>query len=407
MARPKPLNARFAPAFPAVALLFFVWGYISANNDPLLMALKQLHSLTYVEAQLTHFTFAIAFGLVSLPAAMLCARIGFARTIPTALAVMVAGCVWVAVVAGHQPYPALLAGLFLLACGIVALQVAANPLAAQLGDPAFSHWRLNVAQSLNSLGVVIGANAGAAAMLSAADEGATDAAAIRIAYLGMATLTVAAGCLAWLSLRTIAAEPRGRSDRPAFASAFRSRWAWFGAATLGLYVGAEVALSSLMVPFLNQPAVIGAGFDRAGHLLANFYWGGALAGRIAGIFLLGRMRAAVLLGACAAGAVTLCLVAVVASGWVAALAALGVGLMNSIMFPTIFSITLERARVPAAATSGLLCVAIVGGALLPLASARLADVASLAAAFALPLAAYAFILLFALAGNERSPIRRA
>lgn len=382
-------------AFALVASLFFAWGFITANNDPLLVALKQLYSLSYVEALLTHFMFAIAFGLVSLPAAELCGRIGFARSVPVALGLMITGCAMVAMLAGAASYAVVLACLFVLASGVVLLQVASNPLAATLGEPGRSHWRLNVAQSLNSLGVVIGGNAGAALMLAPLADRPSDPAAIRTAYALMAGLVVLVACGYLVRMRSLeAAAPRAERPSHPFA-AFRSRPALFGAVALGLYVGAEVTLSSLMVGFLHQPSILGTSFEAGGQLLANLYWGGALAGRLAGIVLLGRISAPRLLAGCAIGAVLLCATATLAGGPVAGFAALAVGLMNSIMFPTIFSITLESAKLPAAATSGLLCAAIVCGAMLPLAAARLADVSSLSTALILPLAAYLFILFYA------------
>jgi MFS transporter, FHS family, L-fucose permease len=180
----------------------------------------------------------------------------------------------------------------------------------------------------------------------------------------------------------------------------RSRWAIFGAVAIGLYVGAEVSVGSIMINFLNQPQVLGLPFEEAGGYLANFYWGGALFGRIVGTLLLMRMRADRLLATCGVVAAVLCLTVLAGHGPVAGYAALAIGFFNSIMFPTIFTITLERSGVSQSATSGLLCVAIFGGALLPLAVGAFADRFGLSAAFAVPLLGYAFIALFAVAARE-------
>lgn len=381
-------------AFANIAALFFIWGFVSANNDPLLLALKQTYTLSWFEALFTHFMFAIAFGLVSIPAAMLGARIGLSRLLPVALAVTALGCLGVAVVAGRAPYTVVLLSLFVAASGIVGLQVAANPLAALLGPAEQSHWRLNLAQSLNSLGVVIGANSGALLLLETGAQGSGPGD-IRMAYGVMA---LALGLMAaWMigpALRF--ADPMPRPTQPTSPlAAARSPWALLGAAAIGVYVGAEVTLSSLMAAFLHQPSVLGSSLFQGGILLANIYWGGALAGRLLGIVLLRKVRAVKVLSWCATCAIALCGLAIAAHGPIAAAAALAVGFANSMMFPTLFSITLERAGLPAAAVSGLLCAAIVGGALLPLAAGHLADVAGLSAALALPLLAYLFILLFA------------
>jgi FHS family L-fucose permease-like MFS transporter len=196
--------------------------------------------------------------------------------------------------------------------------------------------------------------------------------------------------------------PNHRRDVQAgMFEALRSPWAMFGAAAIGLYVGAEVSIGSIMINFLNQRQVLGLPFDDAGAYLANFYWGGALFGRLVGTALLTRIRASHLLLACGALAGLLCVTVLAASGPVAGYAALSIGFFNSIMFPTIFAITLERSGVSQSSTSGLLCLAIFGGALLPIAVGTIADRFGLSASFAVPLAAYAFIAFFALAARDR------
>ena len=188
--------------------------------------------------------------------------------------------------------------------------------------------------------------------------------------------------------------------------ALRSPWAVFGAVAIGLYVGAEVSIGSIMINFLNQPQVLGLPFDQAGAYLANFYWGGALVGRLVGTVLLTRLPASRLLIACGAMAGLLCLVVLATNGPIAGYAALATGFFNSIMFPTIFAITLERSGVSQSSTSGLLCLAIFGGAVLPITVGTVADVFGLSSAFAVPLTAYAFIAFFAVVARERLiPIR--
>jgi FHS family L-fucose permease-like MFS transporter len=197
------------------------------------------------------------------------------------------------------------------------------------------------------------------------------------------------------------AAPDHRGTAPAgMFEALGSSWAIFGAAAIGFYVGAEVSIGSIMINFLNQAQVLGLRLDVAGGYLANFYWGGALVGRLVGTALLTRVRATLLLGLCGTMAGLLCLTVLAATGPVAGYAALAIGFFNSIMFPTIFAITLERSGVSQSATSGLLCLAIFGGALLPMAVGTIADRFGLSASFAVPLAAYAFISVFAVAARH-------
>jgi FHS family L-fucose permease-like MFS transporter len=416
----SPVNAtdqrRSILAFAAVTTLFFAWGFITSNNDPLIVALRAAFNLDYTEALLTQIVFFLAYGLLSLPAAWLTSRIGAVDMILGSLAVMTAGCLLVVFSTDAGDFRPILAALFVLAAGFTALQVAANPLAAELGSSHRSHFRLNFAQAFNSLGVVIGVHFGSLVMLgdpalrrgsSAVGSlskrgellGAVDRAFLIMAAL-LAVLLVFFVCLRGFLIRSA---PNHRRDVHAgMFEALRSPWALFGAAAIGLYVGAEVSIGSIMINFLNQRQVLGLPFDDAGAYLANFYWGGALCGRLVGTALLTRIRASHLLLACGAAAGLLCLTVLAASGSIAGYAALSIGFFNSIMFPTIFAITLERSGVSQSSTSGLLCLAIFGGALLPIAVGTIADRFGLSASFAVPLAAYVFIAFFALAARDRT-----
>lgn len=395
-------------AFAAVTSLFFVWGFITSNNDPLIVALRAAFRLNYSEALLTQIVFFLAYGLLSLPAAWLSSRIGAVDTILTSLTLMACGCLAVVASTNAQAFWPILVSLFVIAAGFTALQVAANPLAAELGPPERSHFRLNFAQAFNSLGVVLGVHFGSIVMLGepvtspGLGERSALLGAVDQAFLVMAALLVALLVLLFF-MRNFMTEvaPNHRQQVPArMFEALGSRWAVFGAVAIGLYVGAEVSIGSIMINFLNQPQVLGLPFEEAGEYLANFYWGGALLGRLLGTLLLTRIRAARLLAACAFAATLLCATVLASDGPVSGYAALAIGLANSIMFPTIFTITLERSGVSHSATSGLLCVAIFGGAILPMSVGIAADRFGLGAAFAVPLAAYAVIACFAVAARK-------
>ena len=391
-------------AFAAVTSLFFAWGFITSNNDPLIVALRAAFQLDYTEALLTQIVFFVAYGFLSLPAAWLTSRIGPIDMILWALGVMACGCLLVAASTDFATFWPILGALFVLASGFTALQVAANPLAADLGPRTRSHFRLNFAQSFNSLGVVMGVHFGSLVMLggppvetgSGAFLGAVDR-----AFLIMSGM-LAALLLFFVLLRRflLLAAPRRRPIPSGMFEALRSRWAIFGAVAIGLYVGAEVSVGSIMINFLNQPSVLGVPLEDAGGYLANYYWGGALCGRIFGTLLLTRIRATRLLATCGITAAVLCITVLVSNGPVAGFAALAIGFFNSIMFPTIFTLTLERSGVSQSATSGLLCLAIFGGALLPIAVGTIADRFGLGPAFIVPLFAYCFIAVFAVAARE-------
>ena len=404
------------PAFITVTCLFFAWGFITSNNDPLIAALRGIYRLSTAEAMLTQFAFFLAYGIFSLPAAAVLSRLGASRTILSALGVMIVGCLIVLVASAARTYVLVLVALFTLAAGITALQVAANPLTAALGAPEKSHFRLTLAQAFNSLGVVLGVHLGGRLMLSAeifknggatiTDEASRAAGlgAVNHAFLVIAAFLVALMALIFVMRHRIenAVPHTGEGGRPAESpsplSALRSGWALAGAAAIFLYVGSEVSIGSVMINFLNRPEVLGVGLAVASGMLANYYWGGALIGRFIGSALLAVFPAPILLAIMVAMAGLLSLAAFTLSGPAAAYCALSIGLFNSIMFPTIFSLTLQRSSAPASATSGLICVAIVGGAVLPFIAGKIADTAgSFGDAFIVPVIGYAGILIFALA----------
>lgn len=404
-------------AFAAVTSLFFAWGFITSNNDPLIVALRAAFTLDYSEALLTQIVFFLAYGLLSLPAAWLSSRLGSVDTILGSVGLMACGCLAVVLSTRAGSFWIVLAALFVLAAGFTALQVSANPLAAELGPPARRHFRLNFAQAFNSLGVVVGVQFGSLVMLGdpVLRTGARVAiapaqrqellAAVDLAFLLMGGLLIAllsALLLLRGFLRSVA--PNGGAAPTGMFEALRSRWAIFGAAAIGFYVGAEVSIGSIMINFLNQPHVLGLPFEEAGRYLAIFYWGGALVGRLVGTALLSRVRATNLLLVCGFTAGLLCLIVLTGGGPIAGYAALAIGFFNSIMFPTIFGITLERSGVSQNATSGLLCLAIFGGAILPIAVGAIADHFGLRLSFVVPLLAYMIIASFALAARERARV---
>ena len=406
-------------AFTSVTTLFFAWGFITATIDPLIPSVRAIFSLSYTESMLTQFAFFMAYGIVSLPGAALVARAGYGRSIIVALGMMIAGCLVIVLATHVGQYELVLLALFIIASGITVLQVAANPLAAALGRPEGSHLRLVLSQAFNSLGTVIAPFLGSVVMLSggifAAHQSTSDAAAGRVeslrsidtAFLIIVGMILLLTVLIWrFHKRMEAAAPSlAAGPKSPVVSALASRWAVFGAAAIFLYVGAEVSIGSIMINFLHQPDVLDVALERAGKLL-SFYWMGAMIGRFAGSALLARIPAARLLAIFALVAAVLCLTVSQTGGGTAAYSALAVGLFNSIMFPVIFTLTLERSTVSQAATSGLLCMAIVGGAILPLVVGQIADRIGLRAAFMVPMAAYAAIAVFAF-GAARARVTAA
>jgi MFS transporter, FHS family, L-fucose permease len=398
-------------AFMAVTTLFFAWGFITSMIDPLIPSVRAVFSLTYAQSMLTQFAFFLAYGVVSLPGAALVARLGYLRAVICSLGAMLVGCLIIPLATQVDHYELVLLALFVIASGITVLQVAANPLAAALGAPNRSHLRLVLSQAFNSLGTVIGPFLGSMLMLhggmfdsagGAASKEAMRAVSLRsidTSFLLIAAMLGALTLFIWAFRRRFEDAPPPAHAQDSLLAALRSQWALLGAGAIFLYVGAEVSVGSNLINFLHQGDVLDATPERAGKLV-SLYWGGAMVGRFAGSVLLARFRAVRLLSINAFVAAVLCLAVSQGVGGFAAVCALAIGIFNSIMFPNIFTLTLERSTASAAATSGLLCMAIVGGAILPPATGLIADSipapAGLHAAFLLPMVAYILICAFAI-----------
>ena len=424
-------------AFAAVTTLFFAWGFITSLVDPLVAAVKGIFTLTDFQAQASAFAFFFAYFVVSLPAAALVGRLKAVPSILMALCTMIAGCLIMLAAANVANYWLVLLGLFVLASGITILQVAANPLAAALGDPRGSHFRLVLSQTFNSVGTFLGPLLGAHLFLKGVEvkEGtvitpeirAQALAGIDSAYFWICGLIAALAVFFYLSRRVVTEAAPPPASTAGLLSAFSSKWALLGGLAIFLYVGAEVAIGTQMALFLNSDAIWGhsdaafgvpllgyamgsdgipgVSLQEAGKAVA-FYWGGAMVGRLIGSLLLTRVKAHRLLALFTAIAAAMCLYVFAVGGVTAGFVALSIGLFNSIMFPVIFTLTLERSTASAESTSGLLCTAIVGGAILPLLVGLLSGAHGYGFALILPAACYVALCVFALAAG-RAPVVRA
>ncbi|CAN7275953.1 sugar MFS transporter [Brevundimonas sp. LjRoot202] len=406
-------------AFAYVTTLFFAWGFATSLIDPLIAAVRKVFDLSTAEAMLTASAWFIAYAVVSVPAAAVLGKLGYSRSIISALAVMVLGCLIVPVATIMDWYPGVLIALFVIASGVTLLQVAANPLVAALGSKKSSHARLNFSQFFNSLGTTVGPYLGSTVLLTGGvfAAGAVVTAATRdeslrsidFAFLALGAFFAVVAFFIFTARKKINAAAAGAEEEGGVSSpfkAFSSPWALFGALAIFIYVGSEVTIGGILTNFLASTPILNIPEADAGRMV-SLYWGGAMVGRFIGALLLTKVRAGVLLTVNTVVAATLCLVVTQTSGETAAYAAIAVGFFNSIMFPTIFTLTLERSGAPASATSGLLCTAIVGGAVLPYLGGQIADAsATFNPVFYVPLVGYLLLTVFALAA-ARTRVRDA
>jgi len=391
-----------------VTILFFMWGALTALNDVLIPHLKAVYTLTYVQAMLVQFCFFGAYGIVSLPAGMLIRRIGYQRGVVAGLVIAAAGCA-LFYPASLSGYTVFLFAFFVMAAGITTLQVAANPFVSALGDPATASSRLTLTQAFNALGTTIapwiggmlilsGGVLGASelASLPAAQQAAyraTEAALVRGPYLALAAALLVLAVLFALARLPRVSHGETAAGLDAGPSILAQRHLVLGAVAIFLYVGGEVSIGSFLISFMGDASIGGlAAADAAAYV--SFYWGGAMLGRFIGFAVMRYVSPGKTLAFNAACVIALVLLAILGNGKAAMWALIAVGLFNSIMFPTIFSMALNRLGPQTGQGSGILCMAIVGGAIVPFIQGAAADMIGLQSSFVVPAACYAFILYF-------------
>ena len=394
-----------------VTFVFFMWGFLTSLNDVLIPHLKSLFSLNYAQSMLVQFTFFGAYFVTSLPCGKIVSRLGYKHSIVLGLLVAGCGAALFYPAAGMRSYALFLAAFFILATGITLLQVAANPYVSLLGPPERAALRLNLVQAFNSLGTTIAPKFGGMLILSGVVLGAAEAAQLpeaeRLAYrlqqaqlvqgpyLGLA-LTLAAMALLFYFARlplivddATAAEAREHR----FVDALRHRNLRLGTIGIFVYVGAEVAIGSFLINYISDPAIGNMAQAQAANYVA-FYWGGAMVGRFVGAALLQKLQPSRLLAVAALCNILLLATTMTTHGPIAVWTVVAIGLFNSIMFPTIFTLGIDGLGPLTGKGSSLLIMAIVGGAIVPVLQGVLADQIGIQHAFVLPLVCYAFIAYY-------------
>lgn len=413
-------NKGYLPELTILTSLFFMWGFLTCLNDILIPHLQNVFSLNYTESMLVQFTFFLAYFLVSLPSGKLVEKVGYKKGIVLGLLIAGVGTLIFYPAAGLRSYPVFLLAFFILAAGITLLQVAANPYVTILGKPETASSRLNLTQAFNSLGTTVAPYFGSLLILSTAVKTAeemakmtpdqvelykaTEAAAVQLPYLGLAAvLILLSAVFAIIKLPQIEADSVESEDgsRVSYDDLHKSAWGYkhliLGAVGIFVYVGAEVAIGSFLVKyfvFLDKSLQeVDAG------KLVSFYWGGAMVGRFIGSAVQRKINPGMVLGFNAVAAAILVVVSMLTNGQVAMWSILLVGLFNSIMFPTIFSLAIKGLGKHTGQASGILCMAIVGGALIPVVQGAIADSIGIHHAFILPVICYAFIAFYGVKGS--------
>jgi FHS family L-fucose permease-like MFS transporter len=406
-------NPRYTSALASLTVLFFMMGFITCLNDILIPYLKAIFSLSYTQANFINLCFFGAYFVMGIPAGKLVKRIGYKGGMLVGFLIAALGAFLFYPAADSRSYPLFLGALFVLATGIVQLQVAGNPYVAILGPARTASSRLTLTQAFNSLATTIAPPLGALLILShlpdltklsASQAASLDVSAVQYLYLAIgAVLVLISVVLNFLQLPHIPHAPATEQDT---RRAWNYRHLLLGLVGIFAYVGAEVTIGSHIVSYLNQPEVAGMAAKTAG-ILVMVYWGGAMVGRFLGIFILRKANPERVLALNAIGAAGLVLISITTSGTLAMGSILAVGLMNSIMFPVIFTLAVAGLGRHTEDAAGLLTAAIVGGAIIPPLFGLIADstiggggIHALRWAFVLPILCYAYILWYGLRGHR-------
>jgi FHS family L-fucose permease-like MFS transporter len=416
-------NTNYLAPLSVLTTLFFMWGFLTCLNDIIIPHLKGIFELNYAQAMMIQFAFFAAYFFMSLPSGAIVKKVGYKTGIIIGLLVAAFGCFLFYPAAGARSYAMFLGALFVLASGITLLQVAANPFVAVLGKPETASSRLTLTQAFNSLGTTIAPAIGSFLILSTAVKSKleiaqmsptaadayrlAEAASVQKPYLGLTgALVLLAVAIAAFKLPKI----EGSEDVTAAGSPSTHKSAWsyrhlvLGAVAIFVYVGGEVAIGSFLVNYFKEPA-IGGLTESAGAKLVSFYWGGAMVGRFIGTLTLRMFKPGKVLALHAIGSVAFIALSMATSGSIALYSILAVGLFNSIMFPTIFTLAIDGLGKHTGQGSGILCMAIVGGALIPVLQGFVADAIGIHHCFIVALLCYVYIAWYGTKGS--SPVARA
>src|SRR5690242_16003267 len=405
-----------------VTTLFFMWGFLTCLNDILVPHLKAIFDLNYTRVMLIQFAFFGAYFIFSIPSAKVVDAIGYQRSMVAGLLTMGLGAFLFVPAANIPSYPLFLGALIVLAAGITCLQVAANPYVTVLGKPQTASSRLNLTQAFNSLGTFLAPFFGGLLILSTAPKTADEvralapdvlhayqlheAATVKTPYVGLGiALVLLAVAIGSFKLPKIE-HAQHKVGEKVDDSIWKHPSLIFGAVAIFVYVGGEVSIGSFLVNYFSQPE-IGGLTERVAASFVAFYWGGAMVGRFIGSGLLQKVKTGQLLGICAVCASALVALSMLSNGHLAMYSIILVGFFNSIMFPSIFTLGVAELGPLTGDGSGIMIMAIVGGAIIPVAQGWIADHIGIHHAFFLPVICYVYILFFALSGSKPNSERYA
>lgn len=389
----------YTPALISLGVLYFMNGFITCLNDTLVPFFKQGFSLSYADSSLVQFYFFLTYGLMSFPAGMIVERIGYKNGMVLGLSIASIGAVLFYPAASMHLYYLFLAALFVLAIGIVVLQVACNPYITALGPARTASSRLTLIQAVGSIGTTIAPIFGAYFILSRLQESGTSSDAVKYPYLGISALLICIALIVYnLKLPAIRTGGASITATPEESkSIFSFRNLNYGAWAIFAYVGAEVSIGTFLTNYISDTLAVGV---EQANSYVSYYWGSMLVGRLIGSYLLKTLKPSLILTICAVAAILLVGLSVNSSGSLAVWSMIGVGFFNSVMFAIIFSLSVQGLGKYTTKASGILSTAIAGGAIVSFSQGYVKDHSTWAIAFMIPVICYLYIVFFGLNGYK-------
>lgn len=392
-------NQNYMPALISLAVLYFMNGFITCLNDTLVPFFKEGFTLSYADSSLVQFYFFLTYGLMSFPAGMIVEKIGYKNGMVLGFAIAAIGALLFYPAADMHLYYLFLAALFVLAIGIVVLQVASNPYITTLGPAETASSRLSLIQAVGSIGTTVAPIFGAHYILSRIQESGASSDAVKYPYLGIAALLICIALVVYnlklpqisTDAASIVATPEERRSIFSFRNLNYGAWAIFA------YVGAEVSIGTFLTNYIADTLTMGV---EDANSYVSYYWGGMLVGRLIGSYLLKTLKPSHVLTFCAIGAILLVLFSVSTTGALAVWSMIGVGIFNSVMFAIIFSLSVQGLGKYTTKASGILSTAIAGGAIVSFSQGYLKDHSTWAIAFMIPVLCYLYIVFFGINGYQ-------
>jgi len=392
-----PLTERkYIPTFVFVTSLFMLWGIAISMGDTLNRHFQKVLSVSLAQSGLVQFSIFGAYAVMGIPAGLFMKKYGYKNGVLLGLFLYSIGAFLFVPAAGAESFTFFRVALFVLACGLSTLEAVAHPFAAALGDERKSEQRINFAQTFNAVGTIVGPILGGFFILGDVITGhtQTDLYSVKMLYIAIGATVFIIGVAFWmLKVPPIQEETFSGGEQRSYRELFKFRHFKWAIAAQFFNVAAQGGTWAF---FINYAIRYMPGMtDQAASYYFSFSMVMMLAGRVIGTYLMTFIAPNKLLAIYTTGSILMALVVSQHLGWLSFACLIGLQFTFSIMFPTIFGLGLKHLNDLREKASSFIVMGVVGGALFPPLMGYVADKASVAIAYLLPIICYSVILVFA------------